>query len=96
MNDLISRQAVIDSVTKYCTQYDLRELLADIDCMPSAQPTLYGYPIRHLAYIARVMEKEGVTAEYAVRTFDDIGRAIKMIMEEAREIAEKRIFDGFN
>ena len=41
MDDLISRQSVIDAVTKYCTQYDLRELLADIEVMPSAQKTGY-------------------------------------------------------
>lgn len=40
---LISRQDVIDAVTKYCTKYDLRELLADIEVLPSveqAQATL--------------------------------------------------------
>ena len=36
--DLISRQAAIDAVTKYCLKYDLRELLADIECLPTAEP----------------------------------------------------------
>lgn len=43
MMDLISRQDVIDAVIKYCTKYDLRELLADIEVLPSveqAQATL--------------------------------------------------------
>ena len=43
MSDLISRQDVIDAVTKYCTKYDLRKLLADIEVLPSveqAQTTL--------------------------------------------------------
>lgn len=57
-----------------------------------AQPTLYGYKIEHLAYIATVMEKEGVTAEYAVRTFDDMERVIKMVIEEARA----KIEEAFN
>ena len=35
--DLISRQAAIDAVTKYCLKYDLRELLADIECLPTAE-----------------------------------------------------------
>ena len=39
MNDLISRQDVIDAVTKYCTEYDLRDLLADIEVLPSAKIT---------------------------------------------------------
>ena len=34
-DDAISRQAVIDATTKYCVLYDLRELLADIETLPS-------------------------------------------------------------
>ncbi len=34
---IVDRQAVIDAVTRYCTKYDLRELLADIEVLPSAQ-----------------------------------------------------------
>lgn len=37
MSDLISRQAAIDAVMKYCLQYDLRDLLAELEVMPSAQ-----------------------------------------------------------
>lgn len=59
--------------------------------MSSAQPTLYGYQIEHLAYIARVMQKEGVTAEYAVRTFDDMSRVIRMIIEEAQQKVEEAL-----
>ena len=35
--DLIDRQDAIDAVTKYCTNYDLRGLLADIEVLPSAE-----------------------------------------------------------
>lgn len=59
--------------------------------IPSAQPTLYGYEIEHLAYIARVMQKEGVTAEYAVRTFGDMSRALRMLIEELQEKVEKSL-----
>ena len=65
--------------------YRASEIYAALEEVPSAQPTLYGYKIEHLAYIATAMEKEGVTAEYAVRTFDDISRALRMIIEEAQE-----------
>lgn len=37
MMDLISRRDVIDAVIKYCTKYDLRELLADIEVLPSVE-----------------------------------------------------------
>lgn len=62
-----------------------------IDELPSVQPTLYGYRIEHLAYIARVMEKEGLTAEEAARTFDDISRAVRMIIDEMQRKIEEAI-----
>lgn len=64
--------------------------------LPSVQQTLFGYKIEHLAYIARVMENEGVTAEYAVRTFDDMSRAVRMIIEEAQQKAEEMLYERFN
>lgn len=86
MDDLISRQAAIN-VVGVNTWAGSR-----ISKLPTAEPTLYGYKIEHLAYIATVMEKEGVTAEYAVRTFDDIERVIKMVIEETRA----KIEEAFN
>lgn len=87
MDDSISRQAAIDAVSKGCQEWRgiFGRCEANLLSLPSAQPTLYGYKIEHLAYIARVMEKEGVTADYAVRTFDDMSRALRMIIEEAQE-----------
>ena len=38
MADLTSKRAVIDAITKYCTKYDLRELLADIETLPIIKP----------------------------------------------------------
>ena len=38
MSELIERQAAIDAVMKYCLQYDLRDLLAELEVMPSVQP----------------------------------------------------------
>lgn len=104
MDDLISRQAAIDVLgerpvvwdewaDEYSlgqrNQYDADKLA--IETVPSAQPTLYGYKIELLAYIARVMEKEGVTADYAVRTFDDMSRAIKMIIDETQQKVEEAL-----
>lgn len=103
MSDLIDRQAAIDhwrsiiDATDGGDRYDmgfvdgLEFCISDLSTMPSAQPTLYGYEIEHLAYIARVMQKEGVTAEYAVRTFGDMSRALRMIIEELQEKVEKSL-----
>lgn len=111
MSDYIDRRAAIDRIESHIRTGDELYPLTDADkiqnyafevaasCvynLPSAQPTLYGYRIEHLAYIARVMEKEGVTAEYAVRTFDDISRAVSMIIEEAQQKAEEMLNEQFN
>lgn len=103
MNDLISRQAAIKYFVTNVGFHDedgypiedsdeLRKIWTEyFDGIPSAQPTLYGYKIEHLAYIARVMEKEGVTADYAVRTFDNMSRVIKMIINEAQQKVEEAL-----
>lgn len=95
MDDLIRRQDVINIIMGdgiYCDTYDDKVYSAEkIKNIPTVEPTLYGYKIEHLAYIATVMEKEGVTAEYAVRTFDDIERVIKMLIEEVQAKVEEAL-----
>lgn len=102
--DCISRQQAILCIERNAyrredineTERIIQWVLDIIKWLPSAQPTLYGYPIELLSYIARVMEKEGVTAEYAVRTFDDMSRAVRMIIEEAQQKAEEMLNERFN
>lgn len=97
MNDSISRTDAIRWVKTECNPYGKptldfesgKKVIEHLENMSSVQPTLFGYKIEHLAYIARVMEKEGITAEYAVKTFDDMKRAVKMILDEAQQEAEK-------
>lgn len=108
MSDLIDRQAAIEEFEDWANHiayavgedYSGVQLLAlaisKIKRMPSVQPTLYGYPIDLLSYIARVMEKEVVTAEYAVRTFDDMRRAVRMILDEAQQKAEEMLNERFS
>lgn len=36
--DMISRQSAIDAVTPYCLLHDLRDLLAELETLPSVQP----------------------------------------------------------
>ena len=55
---------------------------------PSAQPTLYGYDIKHLAFVASIMAKEGMSPEEAVTTFRDINRVIEIMLEDMKEMQE--------
>lgn len=61
------------------------------DLISREDATLYGYQIEHLALIARVMEKEGVTPEKAVETFGDISRIVQIIVEEQMEIIKRAV-----
>lgn len=97
MDDLISisREKLKRKFCGHCVDYGkCKEECFDlriINSMPTVKPTLYGYKIEHLAYIATVMEKEGVTAEYAVRTFDDMERVLKMLIEEVQAKVEEAL-----
>ena len=94
-DDSVSRKAAIDAVNGVVADYIPTlygryealplEMAKAIKRFPTVEPTLYGYNIKHLAFVATVMEKEGVTAEYAARTFDDISRILKMVIDEVRE-----------
>lgn len=95
--DIVSRQAAIDA----CLKGKMDGLPATnvaCDCcaerirvLPPVEPTLYGYKIEHLAYIARVMEKEGITAEQAVNSFDDLSMAVRLITEEVLQKVEEAV-----
>lgn len=68
---------------KHYTPYvRYEDMVHVIKHLPLVPPTLYGYKIEHLAYIARVMEKTGITAEQAAKSFDDMGTAIRLLIEE--------------
>ena len=105
MDNLIYQQETINIIKQHMNyvrggsdEYYLahRHIIELIEVMPPTQPTLYGYNIELLAYIARVMEKEGITAEYAVKTFDDMKRAVKMILDEAQQEAEEKLNEQLN
>ena len=91
MTDLISREALLRDIEQYHVSDGLFQYWVEIQ--QPVEPTLYGYKIEHLAYIARVMEKEGITAEDAARTFSDISYAISMISDEIWQKMEEVIYD---
>ncbi len=89
MDDLISRKALLRDIEKYHVSDGLFQHWVEIQ--QPVEPTLYGYKIELLAYIARVMEKEGITAEDAARTFGDLGRAVRLIIEEIQQKVEEAV-----
>lgn len=59
--------------------------------LSSAQLTLYGYDIKHLAFVASIMAKKGVSPEEAVAIFRDVNRVIEMMLEDMKETQEKAL-----
>ena len=92
-DDTISRQAAIDAIDNVLIEDDSCKVWFKLAVgnLPTAEPTLYGYKIELLAYIARVMEKEGITAEQAVTSFDDLRMAVRLITEEVLHRVEEAV-----
>ena len=77
MSDLIDRQAAIDAVTKYCLKYDLRELLADIECFPTADLSEYCDKLWETAY------ERGKAETLIIKLTEGDKESLKKAMKEA-------------
>lgn len=107
MNDLISRRAAVDAICEDGTQRERQGqysmTMVDrkyrdteiLEALPPAQPTLYGYDIKVLAFVASVMAKEGMSPEEAVTTFRDINRVIEIMLEDMRDGARRTLEQMF-
>lgn len=103
MSDYIDRQAAIDMLHRMSdvewnkntltTWANACEEAADlVECLPSAdlnEIMICGYPARHLAFVATVMQKEGMSPEEVASCLRDVGRMVGLIMAEQKEIVEK-------
>ena len=97
-DDAISRQAAMEEISKQQTYkmfegedtlyLDANDVGSVLASLPPAQPTLYGYSIDHLALIADVMKKEGVSPEEAERFFKDTQRIYQMLVDEIQKQVE--------
>ena len=72
--------------------YKSDDIYKAIKDAPTAEPTLYGYKVEHLALIARVMQKDGVTPEEAVQVFKDVQTIALKVIDEI-DGAVKRAFE---
>lgn len=91
MTRLIDKDETIKQLEFYerCTGEDLTQAKFYVNLQPTVEPTLYGYKIEHLALIARVMEKDGVTPEIAVQIFTDVQTIALKVLDEINGIIER-------
>ena len=88
MDDLISRKEVLNILD---TEWNILQYIKKVKALPSIIPTLYGYDLNHLAFIANVMRKEGITPEETIEIFRDVERTVNMVLDEVRESQERYI-----
>ena len=93
--DLVSRQSAIDAHCELCEDKGFcGDICPDVEVfrlIPSAQPTLYGYDIKHLMLIAEVLKKENLPPERVSDALTDIGRVVAIVVEEFEETLRKAV-----
>ena len=59
--------------------------------LPTIEPTLYGYNLKHLALIAHEMEEKGVTADKAAEIFADASAVVQMVLDEQKKAIDAEV-----
>ena len=94
-DELISKKAAIDAHCELCEDKGLcGDICPDVEVfrlIPSAQPTLYGYDIKHLMLIAEVLRKENLPPERVTEALSDIGRVVAIAEKEFEETLRKAV-----
>lgn len=93
---LIDADALMEKVWDADTRIGYVQVVdrGDIEAAPTIDHT-YGFPLEHLAFIARVMEKEGITPKKVAELLRDVGKISEMIVDVTQTIREavRRIDD---
>ena len=94
-DELISKKAAIDAHCELCEDKGFcGDICPDVEVfrlIPSAQPTLYGYDIKHLMLIAEVLRKENLPQERVTEALMDIGRIVSIVRDEFEEMLRKAV-----
>lgn len=93
---LIDADALMEKVWDADTRIGYVQVVdrGDIEAAPTIDHA-YGFPLEHLAFIARVMEQEGVTPGEVAGLLRDAGKISEMVVDVMQTIREavRRIDD---
>lgn len=94
-DELISKKAAMEAHCELCEDKGFcGDICPDVEVfrlIPSAQPTLCGYDIKHLMLIAEVLKKENLPPERVSDALTDIGRVVAIVVEEFEETLRKAV-----
>lgn len=98
MNDrAISEQQLLHEFLSYYTNKEhngepsfvaaeIKQHFADLlSAQPTIEPTLYGYRLEHLEFVAAILQNKGVTEENLTDVLNSVDRIVGMILKEAEE-----------
>ncbi len=86
---LIDADALMEKVWDADTRMGYVQVVdrGDIEAAPTIDHA-YGFPLEHLAFIARVMEEEGVTPGEVAELLRDVGKISEMVVDVTQAIRE--------
>lgn len=94
---LISKRQVLDVICDTCDTRGLScpanpcNRYLTVEKLQDRTPSLYGYNIEHLAMIATILHKEGLSPERVTEVITDVDRIIAMVRAEFEEQLRKTI-----
>ena len=91
--DLISREAAIKEAYKIVIDGDVYEVVQveTLLGLPTIEHTLYGYNVRQLALIARVLQERGLSPERVTEALTDIAGIVEIVKDEFEETLKRSI-----
>lgn len=89
---LIDANALMEKVWDADTRIGYVQVVdrGDIEAAPTIDHA-YGFPLEHLAFIARVMEKEGATPEEVAELLQNAGKISEMAVDVVQKVHKKFI-----
>ena len=86
MSDLISRADAL----KYIPPEEpiSRMVIAQL---PTVEPTLYGYKLEHLAFVAALLQNKGVTEDNLADVLNSVDWIVGLVLEEQRKTIEEAL-----
>lgn len=91
MGRAIDEDLVIDIVSYECGEWSglAKEIEKQIMALPTANHTLYGYNIEHLAFIEALLQKENISPEELKDMLSDIGRMTKFVIDDITDTIQR-------
>lgn len=87
--DTIYRQDAIDALDRFTVEDTWDTLKDALMALPTAEQTLYGYDIKHLAFIAALLQKEDISPEELKDMLTDIGRMARFVIDDITDTIQR-------